>query len=126
MTLRVIVVDDTAHVRRMLAEMLRLDGFDVGGEAGDGAQAVALCTTVEADVVVCDLRMPLVDGLDVTRRVHALKPDLPIVLYTAYLDADIEREARAAGAALVLTKVDGLVVLERELNRVAIEVRRDG
>jgi response regulator NasT len=124
MSLRVIVVDDTVHVRRMLAEMLRLDGFDVVGEASDGAEAVALCTTVDADVVVCDLRMPLVDGLDVTRRVRSLRPNLPVVLYTAYLDAEIERQARAAGAALILTKIDGLPVLERELTRVADEVRR--
>jgi CheY-like chemotaxis protein len=123
MPLRVVVVDDTAHVREMLVEMLRLDGFEVVGEAADGAEAVRVCSAVEVDIVVCDLRMPKQDGLEVTRRLHEVKPDLPVVIYTAYLDAEVERAAFEAGAVLVLGKVDGLPVLERELVRVARELR---
>lgn len=118
----VFVVDDTDHVRQMLAEMLSLDGFDVVGQASGGEQAVALVGETDPQVVIMDLRMPGIDGLETTRRIKAVRPGQAVILYTAYLDADLEREAREAGVTLCLGKVEGLGKLERELSRLAMEL----
>lgn len=119
---RVLVADDTEHVRTMLAEMLRLDGFDVVGEAVDGADAVRLADETNPDVIVMDLKMPALDGLAATREIKRRRPGQSVVLYTAYLDQMIEDEARAAGVTLCLAKVDGLQTLERELARLTLHI----
>lgn len=121
---RVLVVDDTEHVRRFVADMLALDGFDVVGTAADGEQAVALVVELDPHVVVMDLRMPGIDGLEATRRIRALRNGQQVVLYTAYLDETIEEQAREAGVALCLGKVEGLPRLERELSRLTLALSR--
>ncbi|MGB8649644.1 MAG: response regulator [Mycobacteriales bacterium] len=123
---RVLVVDDTEHVRRVVGDMLRLDGFDVVGTADSGERALELAVETDPHVVVMDLRMPGMDGLEATRRLRELRPGQPVVLYTAYVDGEIERQAREAGAALCLGKVEGLPRLERELLRLTLAVSRRG
>jgi DNA-binding NarL/FixJ family response regulator len=118
--IRVLVVDDTEHVRQVLHDMLQLDGFAVVGVAGGVDEALAVAATCDPHVVVMDLKMPSVDGIEGARRVREARPDQLVVLYTAYLDAEIERAASAAGVALCLQKVDGLPRLERELIRLTL------
>lgn len=124
--IRVLVVDDTDHVRTVVSDMLRLDGFDVVAVAADGAAALVLAEQTDPHVVVMDLRMPGLDGLETTRRLRAARPGQQVVLYTAYVDGEVEREAREAGAALCLGKVEGLPQLERELIRLTLAVTKDG
>lgn len=123
-TARVLVVDDTEHLRTFVADMLAIDGFDVVGAAADGERAVEMAVELDPHVVVMDLRMPGIDGLEASRRIRAVRPGQQIVLYTAYLDATIERAAAEAGVALCLGKVEGLPRLERELSRLTLALSR--
>jgi CheY-like chemotaxis protein len=115
--IRVLVVDDAPHVRRMLASMLELEGFEVVAEAGDAGEAVARAEETDPDVVVVDYRMPGTDGIEAARRIRDRRPEQVTVLYTAFVDGDLERRAAEAGVALVLRKEDGLEPLEREIAR---------
>ncbi len=115
MTVKVLVVDDTDHVRSMLVDMLELDGFDVVGEAASGAQAVKAAASHNPDVIVMDYKMPELDGLSAARAIRETRPNQGIILYTAYLDEKLEQEARDAGVALCVGKVAGLNQLERHI-----------
>lgn len=115
MTARVLVVDDTEHVRSMLVDMLELDGFEVVGEAASGAEAVESAADKDPDVIVMDYKMPGMDGLSAARAIRATRPEQGIILYTAYLDQKLEKEARDAGVALCVGKVEGLSQLERHI-----------
>jgi response regulator NasT len=112
---RIMVVDDTDHVRNMLADMLELDGFDVVGQASSGSESVNLATASDPDVIVMDYKMPGMDGLSAARKIRATRPEQAIILYTAYLDPTIEAEAKEAGIALCIGKVEGLNQLERHI-----------
>jgi DNA-binding NarL/FixJ family response regulator len=113
---KVLIVDDTAHVRNMLADMLELDGFDVVGQAASGEEAIDESQKAEPDVVVMDYKMPGLDGLAAARAIRQARPDQAIILYTAYMDPDLEVQARAAGIAICIGKVEGLHQLERHIN----------
>ena len=115
MDVKVLIVDDTDHVRRMLADMLELDGFEVVGQAGSGEEAVAITGEADPDVIVMDYKMPGMDGLTAARAIRETRPCQAIVLYTAYLDSKLEAEAKQAGVAMCIGKVEGLNQLERHI-----------
>ena len=125
MAVKVMVVDDTDHVRTMLAEMLELDGFEVVARAASGEDAVRTIAESDPDVVVMDLKMPGIDGLETTRRIKEDRPSQPVILYTAYLDPTIEAAAREVGVTLCLGKIDGLPELERQISRLTLELAGD-
>ncbi len=113
------VVDDTDHMRKMLRSMLEIDGFEVAGEAASGQEALDVMSGADPDVVVLDYMMPGMDGLETARRIRQQRPDQVIILYTAFLDPDVEAQAKEAGVDLCLAKVEGLDSLEREISRLA-------
>jgi two-component system chemotaxis response regulator CheY len=115
--IKVMIVDDTIHVRRMLRSMLELDGFEVVAEAGSGPEAVDVVTAADPDVIVVDYKMPEVDGLETATLLRAVRPDQVMILYTAFVDPELEARARAVGVSVVLGKVEGLESLEREITR---------
>jgi len=115
--IRVMIVDDTAHVRRMLTTMLTVDGFDVVHQASGGPDALDHVDEADPDVIVIDYKMPVMDGLTAARQLRARRPDQVVVLYTAYVDDALQREADDAGVAICLDKVEGLNSLEREISR---------
>jgi len=116
-TIRVMVVDDTDHVRRMLTSMLSLDGYEVVGDVASGPAALEAVEPADPDIVVIDYKMPGMDGLDTARGIRQRRPDQVMILYTAYIDAKLEKDASDAGISLCIGKVDGLSSLEREINR---------
>ena len=112
---KVLVVDDTDHVRSMLVDMLELDGFEVAGQAASGAEAIEITPKVTPDVVVMDYKMPGMDGLTAAKEIRHHRPAQAIILYTAYLDPRLEQQAKDAGIALCIGKVEGLSQLERHI-----------
>jgi len=111
------VVDDTDHVRQMLASMLTLDGFEVVDEAASGSEAVRRIEGADPDVVVIDYRMPGMDGLETARQIKARRNSQLMVLYTGFIDESLQKAADEAGVAVCLGKVEGLASLEREISR---------
>jgi len=113
---RVLIVDDAEDVRRLLGFMLSGEGIDVVAEGADGAEGVALALTQEVDVVIMDLRMPVMDGIEATRRIKAEKPQVLVFVFTAVDTPDEQCMAMDAGADLYLIKgTDALTLPERIL-----------
>ena len=109
MTVRVLVVDDHPAFRKALTSALGMvDGFEVAGEAGGGVAACEGAEELQPDVVLMDLSMPDLSGIDAMKEIHRSKPDLPVVILTAHADPGVEKEARAAGASGFLAKGIGL------------------
>jgi two-component system, NarL family, response regulator YdfI len=117
--IRVFVIEDTPEMRLLLEQMLTLDDFDVVGSAANGASALPEMNEADPDVVVLDYNMPGLDGLLTARLIREERPDQAIILYTAYLDADLEDKATRAGIALCVEKADGILTLERDIRRLA-------
>ena len=103
--IRVLVVDDHAVVRRGLTELLDNEAdIEVVGAAADGEEAVAMASSLGPDVVLMDLSMPEVDGVDSTRRILTQQPGLPIVIVTSFSERDRIIAAIDAGAVGYLLK----------------------
>ncbi|HEV2872383.1 MAG TPA: response regulator transcription factor, partial [Actinomycetota bacterium] len=81
---RLLVVDDHDMLRTALVDLLGQAGFEVVGAAGDGVDAVALAKLLEPEVVLMDLRMPVLGGLDATRLIKDACPTTQVVLLTAF------------------------------------------
>ena len=101
---RVLVVDDHAMLREALAELLDQAGFEVVGEAGDGADAVALAKQLDPDVVLMDLRMPVLSGLDAAPLIKEACPATQVVLLSAFESPALEQQAEEAGCFAYLVK----------------------
>lgn len=101
--LRVLVAEDEALIRMDLVEMLREEGYEVCGEAGDGQQAVELATALRPDLVFMDVKMPVLDGLTAAEQIVAARI-APVVILTAFSQRDLVERAREAGAMAYLVK----------------------
>jgi DNA-binding NarL/FixJ family response regulator len=103
--MKVIVVDDQTAVREGLVTLLStMPGVEVVGSAGDGEAALALIARLTPDVVLMDLRMPRVDGIEATSRARAAHPATKVVVLTTYADDESILDALRAGALGYLTK----------------------
>ncbi len=120
MTIRVLVADDQAIVRDGLVTVLSLvDDLQVVGEAEDGAAAVAMVAALAPDVVLMDLRMPVLDGAAATGRITAEHPGTAVLVLTTYADDDSILTALAAGARGYLTKDAGRAEIATAIRAVA-------
>ena len=100
---RVLIAEDEALIRLDLREMLQEEGYDVIGEAADGEQAVALAIDLNPDLVICDVKMPKMDGIAAAAQI-ADKRIAPVVILTAFSQRDLIERARDAGAMAYLVK----------------------
>ncbi|NLV78134.1 MAG: response regulator [Rhodococcus sp.] len=101
--MRVVVAEDETLIRLDLVEMLREEGYDVVGEAGDGQRAVELAEELTPDLVIMDVKMPRRDGIDAASEI-ARKRIAPVVILTAFSQRDLVERARDAGAMAYLVK----------------------
>ncbi len=110
---RIALVDDHAVVRQGLAAVLRQEkGFQIVGEASDGKSAVELVHQLQPDVVLMDISMPGMNGIEATKIIHEESPDVRVIGLSMHDDAHAGEEMRAAGAAAYLSKsgpVDSII-----------------
>ncbi|MEE1795266.1 response regulator transcription factor [Streptomyces sp. BE308] len=118
--LRVIVADDQAAVREPLAAVLGLaEDIDVVASAADGTEVLAAVAAGPVDVVLMDLRMPVMDGTEATRRLTEEHPEVAVVILTTFADDDSILAALSAGASGYLTKNAGRQDITRAIRAAA-------
>jgi AmiR/NasT family two-component response regulator len=101
--LRVVVAEDEALIRLDLVEMLGEEGYQVVGQAGDGEEAVRLAEELRPDLVMLDVKMPVLDGISAAERIAAARI-APVVMLTAFSQRELVERARDAGAMAYLVK----------------------
>jgi two-component system, response regulator PdtaR len=101
--LRVVIAEDEALIRMDLAEMLADEGYEVVGQAADGQQGVELAEQLRPDLVILDVKMPVLDGIAAAERIAAQRI-APVVILTAFSQRELVERARDAGAMAYLVK----------------------
>jgi AmiR/NasT family two-component response regulator len=126
---RVLLAEDEALIRLDLKEMLEEEGFEVVGEAGDGETAVRLAKELQPDLVILDVKMPVLDGISAAEQVAAARI-APVVILTAFSQRDLVERAREAGAMAYLVKPfqkkDLVPTIEMAVSRFAEIVALEG
>lgn len=113
---RVLIVDDMPDIRLLLRMNFEQDGrFEVVGEADDGLEAIETAAVVRPDVVVLDLAMPRMDGLQVIPLIKQRSPDTEVVIYSGFAASQLETTARTLGAAAYVEKTTSLATLNEAL-----------
>jgi DNA-binding NarL/FixJ family response regulator len=103
--IRILLVDDHRVLRGVLAELLdEQPGLEVVGQAGDGHSAVEMAMTIRPDVILMDVTMPGMSGVEATRRIVNQMPDVQVIGLSMHARDDMERAMREAGAVAYLTK----------------------
>jgi DNA-binding NarL/FixJ family response regulator len=111
----VLVVDDNPAMRKALCELFtREEDFEVCAEAENGREAVEKAQLLRPDLIVTDLSMPLMDGLEATRLLKQLMPHVPVIIFTAHDHPSVEKEALLAGVSAVVLKSEAVTVLIRK------------
>lgn len=118
----VVIAEDEALIRMDLAEMLAEEGFSVVGQAGDGARAVELAQEHRPDLVILDVKMPVLDGIAAAEQIAAQRI-APVVILTAFSQRELVERARDAGAMAYLVKpfsqTDLMPAIEMAVSRFA-------
>jgi DNA-binding NarL/FixJ family response regulator len=115
--IRILLVDDHAMVRRGMRDFLSLDDdIEVVGEASDGLEAVERATELRPDIVVMDLMMPNLDGIDATSRIKASLPEIEVIALTSFIE-----EARVVAA--IEAGASGFLLKDAEADELAAAIR---
>jgi len=108
-SIRVLIVDDQDFMRKALRRLVEIQpSFKVCGEASDGEQAVQKAFELQPQVVVMDINMPRMDGLEATRRIHKQLPGTEILIFTQYEPAQASQAAEEAGARGCVAKSEAV------------------
>jgi len=101
----VLIVDDNAIIRKALCHVFMSEAdFRICGEAENGREAIAKAQELHPDLIVMDLSMPVMNGIDAARVLKKLMPAVPLIIFSEYSDVFSEREAHSAGVSALLSK----------------------
>jgi len=119
----VLIVDDNPSIRKVLCGLFVREGdFEVCGNANNGRDGIEKARLLKPSLIVTDISMPIMNGLEETRILRSLMPSVPVIIYSAHIDRYVEKEALAAGASAVVSKADPVTVLI-EMSRQLLEER---
>ncbi|WML28978.1 response regulator [Neobacillus sp. OS1-32] len=131
---RIVIVDDEPITKIDIRELLCEAGYDVVGEASDGFEAIDVCRMYSPDLVIMDIKMPILDGLKASKMIMREKLAGGILLLSAFNDTDYIQQAKEVGALGYLVKpldeksfiptIETAIAKGKELNRLEIEVRK--
>jgi CheY-like chemotaxis protein len=101
---RILIVDDNAAIRTVSRFLFDVPGFEVCGEAVDGADAIKKAQDLCPDLIVLDLSMPEMNGLETARELADLMPKIPLIMFTNHMGEIVEEECRKVGVRAVMSK----------------------
>ncbi len=108
----VLIVDDNAYIRQALCELFKREAdFEVCGDAENGKEAIAKARESHPDLIVLDLSMPVMNGLDAARELKRLMPAVPLIMYSAFGDGFVEHQARLVGISELVSKSQPATIL---------------
>jgi len=108
----VLIVDDNALIRQALCEMFKREAdFEVCGEAENGQEAIEKAQQLHPDLIVMDLSMPVMNGIEAARVLKGLMPTVPLIIFSEYSDVFSEKEACSAGVSALVSKSEHVSVL---------------
>jgi len=108
----ILIVDDNAVIRRSLRHILEsIGGWEVVGEAVDGQDGIEKARQLHPNLIVLDLAMPVKNGLEAARELNQIMPEVPLLMYSAFADKFMEKEAFAVGVKAVISKASSMETL---------------
>ena len=108
----VLIVDDNRYIPQALCEQFKRESdFEVCGEAENGKEAIAEALELRPDLIVLDLSMPVMNGLDAARELKRLIPTVPLIMYSAFGDVFGEQQARLIGISELVSKSQPAAIL---------------
>ncbi len=108
----ILIVDDNAYIRRGLSELFKRESdFEVCGEAENGKEAINKALALHPELIVLDLSMPVMNGLDAARELKRLIPTVPLIMYSAFGDVFGEQQARLIGISELVSKSQPAAIL---------------
>lgn len=107
---RILIVDDNEHIRKSARSFLESHpDFEICGEAVDGREAIEKAKQLQPDLIVLDLSMPVMDGMEAAREIRKAMPKVPIILFTLYDDGEVTAETAGVSAVVAKTDMHGLM-----------------
>ena len=108
----ILIVDDNAYIRQALCELFKHESdFELCGEAENGKEAIAKAQELHPDLIVLDLSMPVMNGLDAARELKWLMPTIALIMYSAFGDRLVEQQARLVGISELVSKSQPAAIL---------------
>lgn len=107
----ILIADDSPFIREALCQFFEREDFNVCGEAENGKEAVDKAQELHPDLILLDLSMPVMNGLEATRILKRMMPEVPVIMYSAYGDSSTEKAARSAGVWALVSKSENISVL---------------
>ena len=108
----VLLVDDNAVIRQALCRLFLSEaGFEICGEAENGQKAIEKAQELRPDLIVMDLSMPVMNGIEAVRVLKRLMPKVPVIIFSEYSDVFSEKEARSAGVSALVSKAEHVSLL---------------